>query len=305
VIHTGENMSGSLVESFRGLPSVFSRYEAEEPGLATGSPGKTGIAHLGFTKTGEKTYLCDIFNQMPARVVRPLYYDSNRPGMPYVIFVNPTGGIVQGDRYEYKFCLNEGSEAFITDSMATKVYKMDLNYASRRVDVELAPESRLEYLPREIIAFADSRWHQDIAFHMSGNAKLFYSEIFCPGRIAREEFWEFSVFSSKMMIEKEGKPVLIDNLFFDKEDRHASGTLFGDRAFLLSAYLYSKDLPDIRDRIDMGTIYGGISRMPYQNGVVIKALSNNLEELKTLQLKIWSVFREQETGTGVPDLRMY
>jgi len=298
-------MPGTILELSRGLPSVFSHYGTEETRLAIGSPGKTGIAHLGFTRSGEKTYLSDIFNQMPARVVRPLYYDPNRPGLPYVIFVNPTGGIVQGDRYEYRFGLEEGAEAFITDSMATKVYKMDLNYASRSVDVNLAPGSRLEYLPREIIAFAESRWHQDIAFHVSGSAKLFYSEIFCPGRIARDEFWEFSVFSSKMMIEKEGKPVLIDNLLFDREDRKASSTLFGKWSFLLSAYWYSEDLPDIRSTIDLGNVYGGMSRMPYGSGVVIKALSDNLEELKTLQLKIWSVFREHETGTSAPLLRMY
>jgi len=298
-------MPGTVLELYRGLPSVFAHYETEETRLAIGSPGKIGIAHLGFTKSGEKTYLSDIFNQMPARVVRPLYYDPNRPGMPYVIFVNPTGGIVQGDRYEYRFRLDEGTEAFITDSMATKVYKMDLNYASRHTDVHLATGSRLEYLPRETIAFAESRWHQDIAFHVNGNAKIFYSEIFCPGRIARDEFWEFSVFSSKMMIEKDGRPLLVDNLMFDKSDRQASGTLFGKWSFLLSAYWYSEDLPDIRSRIDLGNVYGGISRMPYGSGVVIKALSDNLEELKALQLKIWSVFREHETGTGVPELRMY
>ncbi len=73
-------MPGTVLELYRGLPSVFARYETEETRLAIGSPGKIGIAHLGFTKSGEKTYLSDIFNQMPARVVRPLYYDPNRPG---------------------------------------------------------------------------------------------------------------------------------------------------------------------------------------------------------------------------------
>jgi urease accessory protein len=298
-------MPEDLLETYRGLPSTFSRYEPEETPLAIGSAGKTGIAHLSFEKTDEKTYLTDVFNQMPARVVRPLYYDPNRPGMPYLIFVNPTGGIVQGDRYEYRFRLGEGAEAFITDSMATKVYKMDLNYASRRADVYLSPGSRLEYLPREIIAFADSRWHQDIAFHVEGDAKLYYSEIFCPGRIARDEFWEFSVFSSKMLIENDGRPVLIDNLLFDREDKKASATLFGNKSFLMSAYWYSQDLPDIRNRIDFGEIYAGISKMPYEKGYVIKALSDNLEELRELQLKLWSVFREHETGAPAPQLRMY
>ena len=137
---------------------------------------------MTFTKFGDKTYLTDIYNEVPAKILRELYYDPYLPGLPYILFMNPTGGIVQGDRYFYKIQLKEGAEAFITDTMATKVYKMDLNYASKQVDVYLGKNSRLEFLPRETMVFVDSRWHQRVTFHVSDGSKFLYCEIFCPGQ---------------------------------------------------------------------------------------------------------------------------
>ena len=298
-------MNQDLLDAWKAAPSLFSSYEHEQTRVSVGSAGKIAIARMSFEKFGEKTHLTDLYTQIPAKVLRALYYDPNRPGLPYIIFVNPTGGIVQGDRYEYEFHLGEGAEAFITDNTATKVYKMDLNYGSRRTDIYLGTGSRLEYLPREIIAFADSRWFQNLIFHVNDGSKLLYSEIFCPGRIAMGEFWDFSVFASKLMIEKEGSPLVVDNALYRKSDKENAGILFGDKTFFLNAYWYSENLPDIRHLIDFQSIFGGVSDLPYQCGVVVKALSDNLDELKQFQLRLWAVFRKMETGTEIPSLRIY
>ena len=118
-----------MIQDLSGLPSAFLEYEAQQTRLAVGSPGKNAIAELTFMKSGDKTYLTDLYNVLPAKILRELYYDPYLPGLPYILFMNPTGGIVQGDRYVYKIRLEDGAEAFITDTMATKIYKMDLNYA--------------------------------------------------------------------------------------------------------------------------------------------------------------------------------
>lgn len=298
-------MSQDLLDACRAAPSLFSPYEQEQTRVSVGSAGKVAVARMSFEKFGEKTHLTDLYTQIPAKVLRALYYDPHRPGLPYIIFVNPTGGIVQGDRYEYEFHLAEGAEVFITDSMATKIYKMDLNCGSRQTEIHLGAGCRLEYLPRETIAFADSRWFQNLTIHVSDGSKLLYSEIFCPGRIAMGEFWDFSVFASKLMIEKDGTPLLVDSVLYRKSDKENAGILFGKRSFLLNAYWYSEDLPEIRHLIDFGSIFGGVSDMPYDRGVVVKALSDNLDELKQFQLRLWAIFRKVETGAEVPSLRIY
>ncbi|HMK93904.1 MAG TPA: urease accessory protein UreD [Candidatus Limnocylindrales bacterium] len=297
--------SHDLIQDLGGLPSAFTQYEAQQTRLAVGSAGKNAVAELTFTKFGDKTCLTDLYTVLPAKILRELYYDANLPGLPYVLFSNPTGGIVQGDRYAYKIRLKEGAEAVITDTTATKVYKMDLNYASKQVDVYLEKDSRLEFLPRETMLFADSRWHQKVAFHVTDGSKFLYSEIFCPGRIERGEFWEFEIYSSKLNVEKDGKLELNESSTFTRKDKEALDIIFGGNKFYLKAYWYSDKALQAKKKIDFGKVFGGTSEMPKNSGLAIKALSNDLIDLKQMQLRIWKVFRETETGMEVPDLRIY
>lgn len=294
-----------LLEDLSSLPSVFSVYAAEQTRLPVGSAGKNGVADLTFKKFGDKTYLTNLYNEVPAKILRELYYDPYLPGLPYILFMNPTGGIVQGDRYSYKFQLTEGSEAFISDTMATKVYKMDLNYASKQVDVYLGKNSRLEYLPREIMLFVDSRWHQKTTFHVSDGSKLLYCEIFCPGRIERGEFWDFEIYSSKIAIEKNGQLLLSESTQFTRQDKEILDIIFGNNKYYLKAYWYSDKAVNAKKQIEFQDIYGGATEMANNQGLVIKALANDLSDLKNIQLNLWKLFRKTETGLEVPELRIY
>ncbi len=286
------------------LPQCFDSYALEECVLPVGSAGKNAVADLCFTKSGEKTYLSRNYNVTPAKVLHALYYDELRPGMPYVIFVNPTAGIIEGDRYTYDIRLDEGAEAFITDNAATKIYRMDSNYGSRITNISLGSGSRLEYIPKENIAFARSRWHQDVTFNLEGDAALFYSEIFCPGRIARGESWDFDAYSSRTKIIQDGKTVAIDNLLWTSEDKERSETLFGSMNYYLTAYIISTSILDSKDNLDFCCVHGGISELPYGCGLIAKALSDDIDDLKDFQLSLWNAFRKAETGQETPNLRM-
>jgi urease accessory protein len=294
-----------VIQDLTGLPSAFSEYESEQTRLSVGSAGKNAVAKLTFTKFGDKTYLTDVYNEVPAKILRELYYDPYLPGLPYILFMNPTGGIVQGDRYFYEIQLREGAEAFITDTMATKVYKMDLNYASKEIDVYLGANSRLEFLPRETMVFVDSRWHQRATFHVSDGSKFLYCDIFCPGRIERGEFWDFEIYSSKVIIEKDEKLVLNESTTFTREDKDSLDIIFGNNKFYLKAYWYSDNAVKAKKQIDFQNTFGGATEMANNQGLTIKALSNDLNELKQIQNDVWKVFRKTETGLEVPDLRMY
>jgi len=297
--------SSDHIQDLTDLPSAFSEYEAEQPRLAVGSPGKNAVANLKFTKFGEKTHLTDVYMELPAKMLRELYYDPYLPGLPYILLMNPTGGIVQGDRYSYKFHLNEGAEAFITDTMATKIYKMDLNYASKQVNVYLYKNSRLEFLPRESIAFVDSRWYQHAVFHVAEGSRFLYSEIFCPGRVARGEFWDFDIYASKVIIEQNGRLLLLDSSIFTRQDKGILDVIFGSNKYLLKTYWYSENAVEAKNQIEFKDVYGGVTEMAKNRGLTIKALSNDLNNLRKNQTEIWRVFRKTEAGTEIPQLRMY
>jgi urease accessory protein len=300
-------------------PTAFRAFEGQPAGLSVGSPGKDAVIDLTFEKFGEKTYLTNHYDKMPAKVLRPLYYDPELPGVPYMLLMNPSGGSLQGDRYSYFFRLGRSAHAFLTDTEATKIYKMDGNYAQRITLISLRQDAILEYISREVIAYEKSRWYQCTLFNVEGGSKFFFTEIFCPGRIAmKNEFWDFDIFASKLLIETatDKKPILYDSLLFDGRDKKTKDTIFGRKSFLLSAYWFSGSALRERDSIwnllentiDSGITpftFGGVTAMPFDGGLVVKALSDELENLKKMQLDLWKLFRKTECGTGVPDLRMY
>jgi urease accessory protein len=182
---------------------------------------------------------------------------------------------------------------------------MDLNYASKNVDVYLSKNSRLEFLPRETISFVDSRWYQYIIFHVAENSKFLYSEIFCPGRIARGEFWDFEIYSSKILIEENRKLLLLDSSTFMRQDKEILDVIFGSNKYLMKTYWYSENAATAKNQIEFKHIYGGVTEMAEKRGLTIKALSNDLNDLRKNQIEIWRLFRKTEAGTEVPQLRMY
>ena len=293
----------NLIEQISEPPSIFSKYGSEPTRVPVGTAGKEGIAYLTFDRFGEKTYLTENFNRLPAKILGALYYDQYNPGIPYILFSNPTGGIVQGDRYTYRFTLNAGAEAFITDITATKLYRMDLNYASRNTDIFLYDGARLEFLPRENIAFKGSRWLQRTVVHLKGNATFLYSEVFVPGRVAMGEFWDFDVFSTKFIVERDNRVLLMDASTFYGSDKGVCDVLFAGKKYLLNAYWFSSNAS--KEGLVLDGVIEGFSSMPYGNGLVIRALSDDLDQLKKFQLNIWKNFRMRETNKEVPFLRMY
>lgn len=299
-------MSISLLETLEALPSTFSEYAKEETPLAAGSLCKHAIQHLAFEKIGEKTHLTDNFSQFPAMVMRPIYLDEKNLGLPYILLATTSGGIVQGDRHEYKFTLFENAEAVITEAAATKIYKMVSNYASRYTDVYLSKNSRLEYVPQETIAYKRSRWYQCTTFHVQESSKFLYSEIICPGRIAHDnEFWDFDAFVSKLIIEENGRLILFDSAVYSKKDKPIVETLMAGNTFILNTYWFSAKANQFKDKLSFNGVFGGATEMPYRKGMVIKALSKDLDILKKFQHNIWNTFRKMEVGQEVPPLRMY
>ncbi|KQB35205.1 urease accessory protein UreD [Acidiplasma cupricumulans] len=287
-------------------PEIFNAYEKEKTTISVGTPGKNAIVNLNFERYNERTYLTNVYNTIPARVVRELYYDEFNPEIPYIIFSNPTGGIVEGDRYYYTIHLGKNAEAFLTDSTATKIYKMDSNYASREIEIFLDENSRLEFLQKESIHFKNSRWYQKTIIHVQKNTKMLYSDIFVPGRVAMGEFWDFKIFSNTFVIEEGDDIILFDSSNYFDSDKKNIGIIFGNNKYLLNAYWYSGN--EVKENIsldDIDDVIYGITKMPYNRGYFIRALSNNLDAVKNMQLKIWKNFREKEVNKKVPFLRIY
>lgn len=88
----------------------------------------TGVIRLELRKKSSgKTYLARQFYDLPLQVLPPYYQDDD--GTAFVYLLNPTGGVLQGDRLLTEIKVEKDARALITTPSANKLYKMEDDHA--------------------------------------------------------------------------------------------------------------------------------------------------------------------------------
>ena len=109
--------------------------------------------------------------------------------MAHVFVLSPSGGILQGDRYRMDVELKNNAISHITTQGATRIYKMESNYATHMVTLSLKNNSYLEFIPEQIIPYKNSRFYQKTNLDIDDSSTVVYSETIVPGRIAMGEMF--------------------------------------------------------------------------------------------------------------------
>ena len=97
------------------------------------------------------------------------------------------------DRLSLSVALEENTLLHLTDQAATKVHampKLDTN-ATTDWQIRVAAGASLELVPEPLILYADGAFEQITKITLDSSANLFWSEILLPGRLAREEYYDF------------------------------------------------------------------------------------------------------------------
>ncbi len=105
---------------------------------------------LGFARRGDKTAMVSRAHRGPLTVQRPFYPEG---GVCHVYLLHPPGGIVAGDRLTIKATAEAGAQALITTPAAGKFYRSGGEKAVQAVDLTVAENAGLEWLPQETIVY--------------------------------------------------------------------------------------------------------------------------------------------------------
>ena len=166
-----------------------------------------GVLHLVLQCTGQRTVLQECYFQVPLQVLRPLYLDE--VGTAYVYLVSPCGGVVGGDAYSLTVVVEEGARACLTTPSATKLYATSGTPAQQRLDITLHAGAVLEYLPAQMIPFAQAAFQQQMTVRLGAGACIFLMEIVAPGRLARGEAFAYREYDTRVCLENaQGQVVL-------------------------------------------------------------------------------------------------
>jgi urease accessory protein len=302
----------------QNIPMEFEAYLTKSQSKSkVGKSGKVGILRLKLERDSatEKTVIREQYSRVPLLTQRAMYLEETLPAMAYVYIVSPSGGILQGDRYRIDITLGNNTIAHVTTQGATRIYKMENNYASQIINIKVEEGSYFEYIPDQIIPFRNSRFYQEVQLNVHDNATMIYSEIIVPGRIASGEAFEYDIcYLRTVGMNQLGKPRFMDIVKLEpkNENLRAEGVL-GNLQVVGTTYIVTKDsyLKDLQYEINekikvlevKGKISGGTSILPARQGIIVRILGNSTEDVKKIIFEVVSIARKQIVGASFSGIR--
>ena len=258
--------------------------------------GHQGRAELYFSRRGQRTILQRHYTSLPARVIRPFYWEDD--GRAYVYLLTPTGGMLGGDRLDIHIILEPGAQVCLTTAAATKVHPTTGAAAEQSLRIELAPGSALEYLPEPTILFRQARWRQSTLVHRAADSRLLVVEAWSAGRVARQEVFAFASLETITEVYTGDRLSFYDRLRLQPARYpYQRLGLWAGHPHLLTLYLLQEDPPPpawlrtLQEQLLNNPVLAGLSRLEAP-GLMTRALADDAEALMHLMRLLWRSIRE-------------
>ena len=169
----------------------------------------------------DRTVLVRREHRGPLRVQKALYPEG--PGVCHVVIVHPPGGIAGGDQLRLALALGNAAHGLITTPGATKWYRTPQASSSQHVNLRLADNAVVEWLPQESIIFNRADATSSMNIELGQNSFFLGWETLCFGRTASGETFSEGRYRQRWRI-RQGADLLWNE----------SGVLSGGSRLLLS-----------------------------------------------------------------------
>ena len=285
------------------IPQEVLVYESNLKQLAVGKAGKLGGLVLGLEKDLEtgKTVVKEQYSKVPLFTQRALYLEESLPSMAYIYIISPSGGILQGDRYRIDIKLKNRAYAHITTQGATRIYRMENNYATQIVNVEVDDGCYFEFIPDQIIPYRNARFYQTVNLNVHDNATMVYSEIIVPGRVATGESFEYDICYMKALAKNQKDILRFIDIAILEPKKHNLKTLgiLGTFSVVGTMYILTtgKYVAELNEAINsiiqkFFKISGGATILPYNCGVLVRMLGSVAADLRTAIYEVIKIIRK-------------
>ena len=285
------------------IPPEVQVYGSELKQLRVGRAGKIGALTLLLEQDQErgKTVVKEQYSKIPLFTQRALYLEESLPSMAYIYIMSPSGGILQGDRYRMDIVLKNKACAHITTQGATRVYRMERNYATQIVNAVVDDGCYLEFIPDQIIPYRDSRFYQTVNLKVHENGTMIYSEIIVPGRVASGESFQYDICYTKALAKNQEDTLrFIDIAILEPKKRNLNTLgILGTFDVAGSTYILTKTdyVKELKDEINSGLqkfthFSGGASILPYNSGVIVRMLGDVASDLRNAIYEIIKITRK-------------
>ncbi len=251
-----------------------------------------------------KTVIKNLMVKPPLLIQKAMYPDANNPSTAHVYIMSSACGILQGDKLKIDIKASENSKGYITTQSATKIYKTENQMPSQIINILVEKDSFLEFLPKQIIPHKSAEFYQRVNIKIDQSSTLVYSENISCGRIAHGEEFDFKslIFRTNAVNEKD-EVLFSDALNIEPEERkNVFENLFGKKKIFSTIYIISKILDNekidskINFLLKKEQIIGGVSQLPNNSGIIIRILSDSIDEIEKITLKISEIVKAKKSS---------
>ena len=285
------------------IPPEILAYGSVLSQLGVGKAGKVGalVLRLEHDPDRQKTVAKEQYSKVPLYTQRVLYLEESLPSMAYMYIMSPSGGILQGDRYRMDITLKNDAFFHLTTQGATRLYRMDKNYATQIVNITVGEGCYFEYIPDQIIPYRNSRFYQEVTLNTHDNSTMVYSEMLVPGRVGSGESFEYDICYLKTIAKNQnGELRFIDIAMLEpkKKSIRNFGVLEGfDVVGTVYILTESKFIRELNDQINsmiesIPKIYGGATILPNSSGVMIRLLGAFATDVRNVIYEVVRISRK-------------
>jgi urease accessory protein len=271
--------------------------------LGAARVGRDGALRLGFARRGPATVIAGCRFTLPLQVLAPMALDDPAA---VVSILNPTGGLVGGDRLEIDVQAGAGAHAVLTTPSATRVYRAEGEPTVQTVRLSVGPRAVVEWVPDHTIPFAGSALRQAIDVELDETAGLILVDAFAAGRVAAGEAWRFALLESAISIRDPGGWLLHDRFVLRGPTRKDDPALDGPGFTESHPYFASIAVVGAFDRdcfaADVGSLdtSGGATKIGVavlpRRGALVRCLAPSAPALLDAVAGCWRLARAAMLG---------
>ncbi|MBI2154027.1 MAG: urease accessory protein UreD [Candidatus Rokubacteria bacterium] len=271
--------------------------------------GRDGALALAFEHRGGATVLAERRFTLPLQVLEPIPLEPG--GSVCLMLLNPTGGVLGGDRLETQITLGPGAHVCLTTPSATRVYRALGAPAVQQTTIRLGAGAVVEYVPDHVIPHPGAAFHQSVTVEMGPGSRAIVSDALAVGRLARGERWVFRELVSRITVTSGGRPLFLDRISLDPSRRVPEGLGGMERVGYLASIALLADgfagwedvIPALEARLaEWPSIRGGVSPTA-RGGCLVRFLAPSAQDLTEATQGLWTVARQLLLGLPALDLR--
>jgi urease accessory protein len=256
--------------------------------------GRDGALSLRVERRGLRSVLGGCRWTLPLQILAPMALDD--PAV-VVSMLNPTGGLVGGDRLGIDVAVGARAHVCLTTPSATKVYRTSGEPVEQTVRLTLETEARLEWVPDHTIPFAGAALRQRVEADVAEGATLLLVDAFAAGRVARGEAWRFALLDSTLSARDAAGWLLHDRLVLREGAPGPGLGLAEDRPYVATVVViadggiaaFTEDVAALDGGADVDV---GAALLP-RRGALVRCLAADAPALVRTIDAVWAAARRR------------